>query len=154
MGNQVARCDVRGGVFVMQPEIRQVFADRLVPLELALPHQRPERADGELLRDGSDRHLRFRRDRKLLFDIAEPVAFRVHDLVPDNDRHGRAGHLIGLQRLVNDRVDSGECVARWRLLRLESGGERRSNDKHHERSHREFDLGGEVGPSRGSARAR
>jgi hypothetical protein len=135
MSHQVARRDVRSGVFVVETEIRQVLAHRFVPLELPLAHQRAQRADGELLRDRSDRHLRFGRNRKLLLDVAEAVALRVDDLVADHDGDRRAGNLVGLQCLVDDGIDAGERFARGRFLRVQRGdgdneGERRGDVFH------------------------
>jgi hypothetical protein len=70
MRDQIARCEVRRGVFIVHPEIREVFAHRLVPIEFPLTHQGGERRYRELLGHRRDRHLRLRGHRQFLFHIA------------------------------------------------------------------------------------
>ena len=124
MRDQVARSEMRGGVFVVDPKIRQVFAHRLVPIEFSLPHQGGERRDRELLRHRSDRHLRFRGHRQFFLHVAQAVAFREHHVVAHHHRDRDAGDLKCFQLLLDDCVDPGERLSRRRFLGPQSGSKK------------------------------
>jgi hypothetical protein len=65
VGDEVARGRAQRRHVVVQPEVRQVVAHRLVPVELALADERAQSAHRELLGDGRDRHQGVRRHRQV-----------------------------------------------------------------------------------------
>ena len=118
MSHQIARSEMRSRVFVMHPKIRQVFPDRLVPIEFSLPNQRGERGHRELFRDRPDRHLRLRCHRHLFLDIAQAIALQEHDVVTHYDRNGETGNLKRFQFLLDDLINPSERLSGRRFFRL------------------------------------
>ena len=120
--DQVTRRHRFAGEFVVQLKVREVLADRLVPVELARIHEHAHQHDGERFAVGSDRHQRARRDRQLVVDIPEAVPLEEHDAAVLDDpqseprdvplRHHRRNELIESSEGTRGGAGSGARLGR------------------------------------------
>src|SRR5690606_233388 len=90
--------------------------DLVVPVQLALVDQDPERGGGDRLAGRASGEDGVGVDARVLTELADAIASRKRDLATFDDRDGHARHAVLFQYRFDMRVESG-----WRCGKGRSG---------------------------------
>ena len=83
-----------------------MFADGVVPIDLALVHQHRHRSGGERLSRRADGKTGVRGYGSGLAESFDSMAFEIDDLIVLDDADDNSGGLEGFARVLDDRVNS------------------------------------------------
>jgi hypothetical protein len=131
---QVAHGERARHVRVAQPELGEVLRHAVVPPQLPLVDEHPQRGDGERLRRRGDREHRVLVDAARRAELPNAEAALVDHRVVAHDGDREAGHLPVGHRALDVRVEPGERVLRVLLRRGRPRGERDGGEHEEERS--------------------
>ena len=107
MAEQIAHRDAVGRDGVMQPEFRDVFPHRLLPIHAPLVHQERQARGGERLRDRADQELCVGCHRQAGFDIAKAIGPDERHLPVLHHRDGEARNLPFVHRFRDETFELG-----------------------------------------------
>jgi hypothetical protein len=107
MAEQIAHREAVGRDGVMQPEFRDVFPHRLLPIHAPLVHQERQPRGGERLRGRADQELCVGCHRQAGFDIAKAIGPDERHLPVLHHRNGEARNLPFVHRFRDETFDLG-----------------------------------------------
>ena len=127
MGQQVAHGELAGDVRIVQPQFRQVVDHLVVPLQLALVHEHPERGGRHRLGGGADGEARVLGSARRLPELRHAVALGEHQRVAAHHRNREPWYAPVACRALDVTIER-RPVGRS-SLRGERGGEQRDSDR-------------------------
>ena len=136
MDQQIANRHLARDVGIGDAELRDVFHDPIVPLQLAVLDQQPQRHRGERLGRRGQREHRVLIDRIVAAQVLGTEAALVHDpiVLDDGDREARCAPLLACG--FESGIETGQWVVvracRKRKRKDESNHERKQQATHSE----------------------
>jgi hypothetical protein len=126
VGQQVADRELARHVRVVEPEVRQVVDDLVIPVDLALVDEQREGRRRERLRVRRDAKEGIGVDLAGLAQFAHAVAAGKDDLAVLDDAHRHAGHVVGCHRAGHERVEIDRLERIAGRRRRQRQGERKT----------------------------
>ena len=127
MAEQIAHRDAVGRNGVVEAEFRDVIADRILPIQALLVHQKGQARGGERLRDRADHEMGVGRHRQAGFDITKAIGLDQRRLAVLHHRDGETRNFPLVHRFRDESFEVGNEGRNGFARRDRSGCHRRDS---------------------------